>query len=339
MTGTAGAAARESPVLLLTRHDVRRLLTIDECTMAVEQAFRLHGEGAAQTPLVLATHVTGGAFHIKAGVLPFAGGLFYAAKTNANFPENHAKHGLPTIQGVLLLFNAECGAPLAIMDSIEITSLRTAAATAVAARYLARAASSVVTVIGCGVQGESQVAALLATLPIRTIYAYDTDTSRSEALAARFAGKADRVQRVNDFADGTVKSDIIVTCTTSRTAFLMPSHVRPGTFIAAVGADNEDKQELNPQLLAANRVIPDIIGQAASIGELHHALAARLLTIDNIAADLGQVVAGKRPGRVSDNEITIFDSTGMALQDVAAACAVYQKARDDDRISDLGLSK
>jgi alanine dehydrogenase len=328
------------PALLLTREDVSRLLTMDDCIAAVEQAFRLYGDAAVPPPGILGTHVEGGGFHIKAGVMPFEGRRFYAAKTNANFPGNPAKHALPTIQGVVLLFDAERGTPLAIMDSIEITALRTGAATGVAAKYLARKDSRTATIIGCGVQGRYQTMALLAVLPLQTVYFYDVDPSRSRALAAEMAAKkrSVRLEAVDAFAHVARASDAIVTCTTSTTPFLRPEHVRAGAFLAAVGADSEHKQELDSKLLAANRIVPDVVQQAATIGELHHAIEAGLLAADSVGADLGQVVAGKKPGRASDAEVIIFDSTGMGLQDVAAACAVYRKAQGSTATSRIALN-
>ncbi len=117
-----------------------------------------------------------------------------------------------------------------------------------------------------------------------------------------------------------------MTCTTSREPLLRPEHVRPGAFIAAVGADNPVKQELHPALMAVNKVVADVIEQCATIGDLHHAIVAGVMTASDVHAELGEVVAGKKSGRTSPEEITIFDSTGMALQDVAAAAWVYEKA-------------
>src|SRR5262249_14834692 len=119
---------------------------------------------------------------------------------------------------------------------------------------------------------------------------------------------------------------VCVTCTTSHRAFIHKAAVVPGTFIAAVGADNPEKQELEPSLLAAGTLVVDILEQCAEIGELHHALAAGILTRGGVHAELADVVAGRRPGRTREDEITIFDSSGTALQDVAAAVAVYEKA-------------
>ena len=167
--------------LLLSRHEVARLLTMEECIAAVEHAFRLYGEKQAEPPGMLGLHGSHGTFHIKAGFLRLQRNYF-AAKVNANYPENGERFGLPTIQGVVMLCDAENGRPLAMMDSAEITARRTAAATAVAAKYLAHPKSAVLTVCGCGVQGHAQVRALAVLLPLRTVFAYDTCQERPSNL-------------------------------------------------------------------------------------------------------------------------------------------------------------
>src|SRR6185436_3280324 len=151
--------------LILSRSDVHALLTLRDCIAAVEQAFALHADGKTLGPGVLGVPVPGGGFHVKAAGLVGAR-RYFAAKTNANFPENLKTFGRPTIQGTVVLFDARHGEPLAVMDSGSITALRTGAATAVAAKYLARPESRVATVVGCGVQGEIQLAAIAAVLPL-----------------------------------------------------------------------------------------------------------------------------------------------------------------------------
>lgn len=314
-------------VLLLSQSDVMRLLTMDACVVAVEDAFRQFGEGKTDPPGVLATHVEGGGFHVKAGVLEVRGGRFYAAKTNANFPRNPARHHLPTIQGIVLLFDAETGRPLAIMDSAAITALRTAAATAVAAKYLASEHAHTMTIIGCGVQGRVQAQALARVLPLTSIFLFDLDSARASRLARELADEiSSEISSVQRFEEATTRSDVIVTCTTSTVPFLKREHVRDGSFVAAVGADHAEKRELDVGLLAASRVVPDILSQASEIGELHHAFAAGALRPDDVDADLGQILVQRR-GRPTGG-VTVFDSTGMALQDVAAACAVYDRATE-----------
>jgi ornithine cyclodeaminase/alanine dehydrogenase-like protein (mu-crystallin family) len=275
---------------------------------------------------VLALHVPGGGFHVKAAGLRLAR-FYVAAKLNANFPDNGARRGLPTIQGVVVLSDGEDGRPLALLDSMEITALRTGAATAVAARHLARADARVATVVGCGRQGRIQIAALARVRTLARIHAVDADP----AVAARFAREMSAELGVDVRAAGSVAevapgSDIVVTCTPSRAPLLHRVDVAPGTFVGAVGADNEHKQELEPALMAAGTIVVDSLEQCATIGDLHHALAAGAVSLDQVHAELAQVVAGQKPGRRTADEITIFDSSGVAVEDVAAAVAVYEKA-------------
>jgi ornithine cyclodeaminase/alanine dehydrogenase len=311
--------------LLLTRGDVAALLTIEDYIASIEHVFKLYGGGKTTAPGILGVHAENGGFHIKAGVLDLDQS-FFAAKINANFPHNAERFGLPLIQGVIVLCNAENGLPLALMDSIEITIQRTGAATAVAAKYLARRDSKSLTVCGCGNQGRISVEALSKVLPIEKVFAFDSDTRKAAQLAEEMSQDL-RVIATDDLNHAVSQSDAIVTCTPSNKYFLRCDPVRPGTFIAAVGADNETKQELEPKLLANNKTIVDVLEQSASIGELHHALDAGLMKRSDLYAELGEVVAGVKPGRTSAEEIIIFDSTGMALQDVIAAATVYEKAK------------
>ena len=225
--------------LLLTRGEVVELLTLDECIAAVEAGFRRQAEGGAVGPGVLGLPVPDGGFHIKAAGLRLAR-FYVAAKINANFPDNMARRGLPTIQGVVVLSDGETGLPLALIDSMEITALRTGAATAVAARYLARPEAHVATIVGCGRQGRIQLAALARVRPLERVHAVDADPG----LAARFAREMSAqlgldVRPAASAAEAAPGSDIFVTCTPSRRPLLHRVDVRPGAFVAAVGADNE----------------------------------------------------------------------------------------------------
>ena len=324
--------------LLLTRSDIADLLPIEVCIEAVEHAFRLHGEGRAEPPGILGIHAHGGGFHIKAGILDL-GRRYFAAKTNGNFPGNPERFGLPTIQGVVLLADADQGSPLALMDSAEITALRTGAATAVAAKYLSRPDAAVATVCGCGLQGRVQLRSLAAVRPLTRAYAIDRDPARAAAFAREMsAALGFEVSAGTDLAAAARASDICVTCTPSKEPILGLGDAAPGTFIAAVGADNEDKQELDPALMASCAIVVDVVEQAATIGDLHHALAAGAVTTADVRAELGQVVAGIRLGRRSKDEVVIFDSTGMALQDVAAAAAVYERAVRAGRGVEINLA-
>jgi alanine dehydrogenase len=317
--------------LLLRRQEIARLLTMEECIAAVEHAFRLYGEKKALPPGMLGLHGSHGAFHIKAGFLQLQRGYF-AAKVNANYPENGKRFGLPTIQGVIVLCDAENGRPLAIIDSAEITARRSAAATAVAAKYLARPESAILTVCGCGVQGYAQTRGLAVVLPLKKVFAYDTNQQRANQFAEQLAGELGiEVRAVSDLRSAVLESDVCVTCTTSRKPLLTTQDLHPGFFLAAVGADHPEKQELDPELMAACKVVADLAEQCAGIGELHHAIAAGEMQLSDVHAELGEIVAGCKSGRTSPEETIIFDSTGMALQDVAAAAATYEKAVVADR--------
>jgi ornithine cyclodeaminase/alanine dehydrogenase-like protein (mu-crystallin family) len=318
--------------LVLTRRDVVDLLAMNECIDAVERAFQLHAEGRTIPPGVLGAHVDGGGFHVKTAGMAIGNRTYFAAKVNANFPDNRRRFGLPTIQGVLALFDAENGCPLALIDSGEITSIRTAAATAVAARHLAGANAAVVTICGCGVQARDQLRAIACVRQIRAVFAFDVDADRAESYGETMSGELGvSVRAVRDLSLATRESDICVTCTTSRRAILHPGDLRAGSFVAAVGADNPEKQEIDPALLATSVVVADILEQCATIGDLHHALAAGVMTRADVRAELGEIVAGRATGRSSPDEIIIFDSTGTALQDVAAAAVVYERATASGR--------
>lgn len=318
MEGDRRAGEVLSMTLLLGRADVERLLPVDVCISAVEEGFRQHALGNVPAPGILGMRAADGGFHVKAAFL----GAYFAAKINANFPGNI---GLPTIQGAVILFDSGNGRPLAIMDSISITALRTAAASAVAAKYLAQPESDTMLICGCGGQAASQLQALLRVRTPRRMFAYDREEGRARAFAARF----DCIV-VENLAEAARSSDIVVTCTTAERYFIAREMVRPGTFVAAVGADNERKQEIDPRLLADAKVVTDLTEQAARIGDLHHAIDAGAMAAADVHAELGEVIVGRKPGRERADEIIVFDSTGTGLQDVAAAVAVYGKALEEE---------
>lgn len=321
MTGPA------TGTLLLSRADVAELLTLAECVTAVEQAFRMHARGETLAPAILGVPAERGGFHVKAAGLRLEGRAYFAAKTNANFPGNPARTGRPTIQGLVLLFDASDGAPLAVLDSIEITLLRTAAATAAAAKKLARPESRVATVCGCGEQGRVQLDALALALPLEQVLVYDADPARSRAFAAENGSRHSfAVEAVTDLPGAVRESDAVVTCTPARGPLFAAGDVRSGTFLAAVGADSHGKQELDARILVHAKVVVDSLDQCAEIGELQHAIAAGLVSREDVHAELADVLDERKPGRASAEEITVFDSTGTALEDVAAAVAVYEKA-------------
>jgi alanine dehydrogenase len=313
--------------LFLGRGEVAGLLPMGDCIAALEDAFRAQARGRTLPSGVLALHAPGGGLHVKAAGLWKGERLYLAAKLNANFPENPERRGLPTIQGLVILFDGESGSPLAVMDSVEITALRTGAATAVAARHLARPDASVLAVCGCGAQAAYQVRALAEVLPLRAVLLHDRVPDRAARLADALSGEGFPATAAPDLAAAVRGADVVVTCTPSRQPLVQLGDVAPGAFVAGVGADNPQKHELAPSLLCGSRVVVDSLDQAADIGDLHHALAAGALGRDEVHAELWELVAGLERGRGSEDEITVFDSTGVALEDVAVAALAYERAR------------
>ena len=314
-------------VLVLSRRDIAALMRPADWLAAVERGFRAGAEGRAASPMPMHIPVEGGGFHAKGAAIALDR-RYVALKVNGNFPANPSLRGLPTVQGALILSDGETGSLLALMDSIEVTLRRTAAASALAARLLARPDSETLLVCGCGEQGRAHLEALADVLPLKRCLAWDSDPERARAFEGD--GRAE-VRAVRELDAAVAQADVIATCTTAREPFLGREQVRPGTFIAAVGADSPDKRELAPELMAAAAIVADVAAQCAAMGELHHVPGAA------VRAELGDLVAGIGAGRLSDDEIIVFDSTGTALQDVAAAAAIYEKAAGDPKVPRIAL--
>jgi ornithine cyclodeaminase/alanine dehydrogenase-like protein (mu-crystallin family) len=322
----AMAESAHLQTILLNRGDIAALLSPADCFAAVERAFRATREGRARAPQPMAIEAVDGAFHVKGAF--FEGERAYVAvKINGNFPLNPERAALPTIQGALFLCDATNGAPLAIMDSIEITLLRTAAASAVAAKSLARPDSSILAICGCGVQGYAHARALSEIFRFERAFAWDKDSARAAAFAADMTAQLGiAFAAAPSLPDAASTADIVVTCTTARVPFLAETHVKPGAFIAAVGADNPAKSEIAPSLMARARIVVDSLDQCLVMGDLHHAVAAGAMRRENVHAELADVLIGAASGRTSAEDIVVFDSTGIAIQDVTSAALVYERA-------------
>jgi alanine dehydrogenase len=327
-----------SEIIVLSGAELASLMSFGDYVEAVADGFRKHAEGRTVSPAPMHIPAQDGGFHVKAAALAIVHS-YAAIKTNANFPKNRGHAGLPTIQGAILLFDATNGRPLALLDSIEITSKRTAAATAIAARYLARLDSRVATICGCGEQARAQLAALRHALKIERVFGWDIDPAAAEAFAHQMAEQQGiDVTAVSNLADATHQSDVIVTCTSSTAPYLGSDHVSPGTFIAAVGADNPEKSEILPELMARALVVADVTSQVVTMGDTHHAIRHGVITAHAIHAELGELVTGRKTGRTKPAEITLFDSTGTGIQDAAAAACAYERARERGAGSRVSLS-
>ena len=311
--------------LLLSRSDVEALISLRECIDAVEKVFQQQDK--LPVPGILGIKTENGSLHVKTA-FSTADRKYIVAKLNTNFPQNRQRFGLATILGVILVCDAENGRALALLDSIDITIKRTAAATAVAAKYLARKNSSVATICGCGTQGGAQLRALNLLLPLKKVYAFDVDQNASSRLATQLSSELKiEIEPVRHLPVAIRNSDVCVTCTPATEFLVHKKDVAPGTFIAAIGADDSHKQEIDPALMSSAKVVADNLEQVCEIGDSHHAIAAGLMCKEDIYAELSEIVTGRKPGRTNDDEIIIFDSTGVAIEDAAAATLVYEKAR------------
>ena len=325
-------------VLIIPRCEIVKAMAPGDYLAAVEEAFRAAAIGKASAPPPMHLPMPGGGFHAKGASLSLRRD-YVAVKVNGNFPGNLAEFGLPTIQGAIMLADGSNGVLLAILDSIEVTLRRTAAASALAARLLARPESQTLLICGCGEQGRAHVTALREVLPLQRLLLWDRDRDLAEALASELAETIGvEAAAVRELAPAARSADVIACCTTAREPFLKLGSVKPGTFIAAVGADNPDKSEIAPPLLAAATVVADSLDQCAAMGDLHHAIAAGTMTEADVHAELAEVVAGTRRGRRSPEEIIIFDSTGTGLQDVAASAAIYERCTGSRSVHSIALA-
>jgi alanine dehydrogenase len=313
--------------IVLGAQDVERLLDMRACLDAIASTLCAHEAGRSRGPVSSGFVLPDGSVHAKAAAIETDGRLHVAVKSNVNLPGNMVRRGRPTIQGVLILFDGEDGRPLAVMDSMVLTSVRTAAVAALAARHLALTDAHTITIVGCGEQGEAQLRAMAVVRNLRTAFALDIDLGKAAAFARRMSNLLGlQVEATASLPDAVRASQIGVTCTTSQAPLLHHADLHPGLFVAAVGADNPSKQEIDAAAMAHSRVVVDSLSACAAGGDLHQAIVAGAMTERDVHAELSAIVAGRRPGRSTDDEVFVFDSTGTALQDVAAAVLVYERA-------------
>jgi ornithine cyclodeaminase/alanine dehydrogenase-like protein (mu-crystallin family) len=311
--------------LLLNRSDVQSLMPFDDLLVAMDRVFAAHARGETLGTGLIHGHGVDGEFHIKAGGLK-GERPYYAVKANGGFFRNRERFGLPNIQGAIILFDAVKGYPVALMDSVEITGQRTAATTALAARYLARKGVRSLTLIGTGRQGRLHLRALSRVLQPERVFVAGRDAGKLEAFARGMSAELGIPVTASDVEAAIRQSDVVVTCTPARAALFPANWVKTGAFVAAVGADSPAKQEMDPALFSVAKVVVDVLEQCADVGDLHHAIAAGVIEREDVYGSLGEVAAGLKPGRESEQEIVLFDSTGTALQDTGAAAMVYENA-------------
>ena len=305
--------------LLLDKNATSNLLDMADVMKVVEEAFISWVEGKASMPPKSYLLVEKGDFRAMPAAIPGAAGVKWV-----NVHTHNAARGLPTVIGVYILSDPETAYPQAIMDATEITAYRTAATAAIASRYMAKKESHTLGIVGAGKQAHYQILAHARVFDIRQINVADLSEAAIDGLISSLPGFTFK----KCSAEMAVSSDIVCTLTPSRSPVVRREWVKPGTHINAVGADAPGKQELEPAVLSDARVVVDDLRQASSAGEINIPVSGGLYKATDIYATLGEIITGKKQGRTDGEMITVFDSTGVAIEDVAVAKVVFEKAID-----------
>lgn len=316
-------------VLLLSEQEVTDLLSIEEVIEAVESVFKEKALGYAQMPPKVYLHFAKYNGDVRAMPAYLERLDVASVKIVNSHPENPRKFGLPTVLATVVLLDPRNGAVLALMAGNKITAMRTAAAGGIAAKYLAKRNSKSVSFIGAGVQARAQLQALLLVFPnLEEIRVCDISTEAAESFATEAKTKLTqcKVAVVENEAKAVPGADIVVTTTPSKKPLVFDDWVSKGTHFNCIGADAPLKEELEPAILKRAKIVVDDLEQAIHSGEINVPFSKGILCKKDVWAELGEVVAGIKPARTSEDEITIFDSTGLAIQDAATVELVYKKA-------------
>jgi len=314
----------ETSTLLLSADEVARCLDLDEAIRAVEGAFRsYHRKEAVMPPK---SYVDLPDFGGDVRSMPARVANSVSVKWVNSHPGNPAKHGLPTVIGTLILSDPATGFPLSVMDATVLTAFRTGAASAVATRALARKDARSLGIVGCGTQASYQIAAISHVRDLKEVVLSDSRPENAETLLKRVARAAPGLEvRVGGPADAA-GCDVVCTLTPVHKPIVMRDWIEHGAHVNALGADAAGKQELDPDILGDAVVVLDDWEQATHSGEVNVPLESGVLRREHIRGTLGAVLEGAIPGRSRDDEITVFDSTGLAIQDCAVARVVYDRA-------------
>ncbi len=322
---------------LLTQKDVATVLTPAVANDTVEKAFRAYGMGQTEMPPKSYLYFPMGDLRSMPAYI-YGEGFDIAGVKCVNVHLQNKEIGLPTIMAVIILNDPQTGFPLAIMDGTYITCLRTGAAGALAAKYLSRENSEIVGFVGSGVQARTQLLCLLEFRKIKKIkiWQFEADKACSEEFR-QWAERSCQVEALisTNMEDVTMGSDIVITTTPSRMPLVIS--VSPGTHITAIGADAQGKQEISPEILKEAKVVIDDWAQASHSGEINVPITHKQISKRDVHAQLGDIVAGKKKGRTSAEEITLFDATGLAIQDISCAYVVYELLRSKVGIKTIEL--
>jgi alanine dehydrogenase len=312
-------------VLWLTQEEVKSVMDMHSDMQVVERAFRQHGLGKVQMPPKSYLYYTAYNGDLRTMPAYLEEEDITGVKIVNVHPGNPAL-GLPTVMALIVLISPQTGAPIAIMDGTYLTDIRTGAAGGIAAKYLARKDSKVIGMVGAGNQARTQLEALSEVFEPELVKV----TSRTKESCEQFIREAADIIsceiRYEETIENVCDCDILVTTTPTRKPIVKAQWIKEGTHINAIGADAVGKEELDPELIIRSKIVVDDIVQALHSGEVNVPLSKHYISENDIHAQLGEVIVGLKPGRTSEEEITIFDSTGLAIQDVASAHLVYQRA-------------
>jgi ornithine cyclodeaminase len=315
---------------ILSREQIEKLISIPDVLEAIEQGFIAYSQEETVIPPIASLHFESppGDCHIKYGYAKK--GKYYVVKIASGFYDN-PKQGLPSGNGLMLLFNKETGAPLCLLqDEGYLTDMRTAAAGCIAAKYLAPKNVSCVGVIGTGAQAFYQLKLLPFATKCRKALIWGRDRSKAEKLTSHPGLGEWSCDIANSIDQLTAKCNLIVTTTSSSQPLLLAHQIRPGTHITAIGADDVGKQELDPQIFVkANKIIVDSRSQCALFGDVSYTLKAGLIKEEQLI-ELGDVIQDTKFRRISESEITVADLTGVAIQDLQIAATVFETTQSGE---------
>lgn len=319
---------KKDQVLLLTKEQIESILTMEDTIKVVEEGFKAFNSGKAVIPFPLGLEIkeNRGEVHIKPGYLK--GSDKYCIKIASGFYDN-PKIGLPSSGGMILLFDARTGAPRSLLvDRGFITDMRTAGAGALATRCLAKKSVEAVAVIGTGLQARLQIEALSKVRDFRVLKVWGRTLANVERYVEDMRQKLKaEILPVGSAEEAVRNSEVVVTATTSTSPLVKKEWVDKGMHITAMGADSPEKQELETGVLGlADKIVVDSVKQCVKLGEVHHAVDDGTISVEDIHAELGEILLGLKSGRSSEEEITVCDLTGIAVQDVVTSQLVYERA-------------
>jgi len=313
---------------IITKKEVKNVLTPSVANEMVEKAFRAYGLGQVDMPAKSYLHFKGGDLRAMPAYL-YGEGFNIAGIKSVNVHPDNGRLKLPTVMAMVILTDPKTGFPLAVMDGTYLTNIRTGAAGAIALKFLSREDSKTAGFVGCGSQARALLTCALELRKLKTIKVWQRHpNSESAQQFCRWAQTTFQLGTITSLIleEVTMNVDILFTSTPSQTPLV--NKVSPGTHINAMGADAEGKQEISTEILKQCKLVIDDWVQASHSGEINVPFRSRLISRDHIYAELGDIVIHKREGRTSGKEITLFDSTGLAIQDISCAYRVYMELKE-----------